>query len=47
MENPNKPERKLILGLTPVAFWCLGPLVMLGVGSVFTWLVIKLIEFFR
>lgn len=47
MENPLKPERELILGVTPIAFCLFGPLVILGVSSAFTRLVMKLVEFFR
>jgi hypothetical protein len=47
MENHRKPDRDLTLGLTPVALWCLGPLVLLGVASAVKWLFMLILNLFR
>ena len=47
MENPRKPDRKPILGLTPVAFWCFVPLVTIGVAMIVHWLFNLFVSFFR
>lgn len=47
MEDPQKPDQNLILGLTPVALWCLFPLVLCGVSSLIGWLFRLLLNLFR
>ncbi len=47
MENPQKPDQDLILGLTPVALWCLFPLVICGAMSLIEWLFRLLLDLFR
>jgi hypothetical protein len=47
MEEPRQPDRNLTLGLTPVALWCLGPLVIIGVASAANRLFMLLLNLFR
>ena len=47
MENLQKPDRKLILGLPPVAPCCLSPLIIIGVASAVNWLLMAIINLFR
>lgn len=47
MENQQKPDQKLILGLTPVALWCLFPLVMCAAMSLIGWLFRLFLDLFR
>jgi hypothetical protein len=47
MENPQKPDQKLILGLPPVALCILSPLLICGVASLANWLFMFFLNLFR